>query len=180
MLNELLPEPHSPLRVLVAEDESIIRMDLCRTLERYGFFVTAEAGNGLDAVEQARLKRPDVAILDLRMPELDGIEAARRIYAERPIPIVMLTAFSDRASVDKAIAAGVFAYLVKPFRDNDVVPAIRAAVARHEELLRALRAVGDKPLNPIFMSVQGSAGGTWPLRIERRDDGSLDVRAEPE
>lgn len=177
MLDELLQPHQEPLRVLVAEDETIIRMDLCRMLEQYGFVVVAQARNGHEAVEQAHEKRPDAAILDLRMPELDGIEAARRIYAERPLPIVMLTAFSDRVSVDKAIAAGIFAYLVKPFRATDVVPAIRAAVARHKELVRALRAVGDQPLRPIFMSVPASSGRTWPLRIDRRDDGSLDIRA---
>jgi AmiR/NasT family two-component response regulator len=168
-----------PLRVLVAEDETIIRMDLCAMLERNGCHVVAQARNGLEAVDLSHAHRPDLAILDLRMPELDGIEAARRIYAERPLPIVMLTAFSDRDNVDKAIEAGVFTYLVKPFRDTDVVPAIRAAAARHSELIGALRAVGEKPLRPIFMSVQGASGGTWPLRIERRDDGSVDIKAVP-
>src|SRR5438445_12359268 len=86
-----------PLRVLVAEDQAIIRLDLCGVLEQYGLIVCAEARDGEEAVELARTARPDVALLDVRMPKLDGIEAARRIYAERPIPIVMLTAFSDRA-----------------------------------------------------------------------------------
>src|SRR6185312_15087966 len=107
------------------------------------------------------------AILDLRMPRLNGIDAARRIYAERPLPIVMLTAYADRAHVEDAIAAGVFTYLVKPFRESDVVPAIRAAVARHAELLAALRAVGDKPLKPIFLNVPSAQGGDWRLRLER-------------
>jgi DNA-binding NarL/FixJ family response regulator len=110
------------------------------------------------------------------MPELDGIEAARRIYAERPLPIVMLTAFSDRRNIEKAIDAGVFTYLVKPFRETDVVPAIRTAVARHRELLTALRAVGETPLKAVFMSVPSQSGTEWPLRIERRQDGSLDIR----
>ena len=165
------------LRVLVAEDETIIRMDLCGVLARHGFNVVAEAANGAQAVDLARREQPDLAVLDLRMPELDGIEAARRIYAERPLPIVMLTAFSDRANVERAIDAGVFSYLVKPFRETDVVPAIRTAVARHAELLGALRAVGDKPLKPIFLSVPSAGGGEWPLKIRRRDDGSIDVRA---
>jgi DNA-binding NarL/FixJ family response regulator len=111
------------------------------------------------------------------MPELDGIEAARRIYAEQPLPIVMLTAFSDRGNVERAIDAGVFTYLVKPFRESDVVPAIRAAVARHAELLGALRAMGEKPLKPIFLNVPSVQGGDWRLRLERRADGSLDVKA---
>jgi two-component system, response regulator PdtaR len=169
-----------PLRVLIAEDETIIRLDLSTMLVRNGLIVVGEARDGAEAVDLARTSEPDVAVLDLRMPKLDGIEAARRIYAERPLPIVMLTAFADRAHVDEAIAAGVFTYLVKPFRETDVVPAIRAAVARHAELLGARRAVGKKPLKPIFLSVPSAHGGEWPLRIDRRDDGSLDVKAAGE
>ena len=177
MLDELgQMQKRPPLRVLIAEDETIIRLDLRGMLEHNGFIVAAEARDGVEAVELARTHRPDVAVLDLRMPEVDGIEAARRIYAEFPIPIVMLTAFSDRATVEKAVSAGVFTYLVKPFRETDVVPAIRAAVARHAELLGALRAVGEKPLRPLFLSVPSAGGGAWPLRVTRRDDGSLDVR----
>jgi response regulator NasT len=165
------------VRVLIAEDETIIRLDLRGLLEKNGMQVVAEASNGLQAVELVREHRPDVAVLDLRMPVLDGIEAGRRMYAEHPLPIVMLTAYSDRSTVKSAIEAGVFSYLVKPFRDTDVVPAIRAAVARHRELLDARRAVGDKPLKPIFLSVPSSGGGEWPLRIDRRDDGTLDVKS---
>jgi CheY-like chemotaxis protein len=167
------------MRVLIAEDETIIRLDLRQMLERHGLVVCAEARNGAEAVSLARESEPDVAVLDLRMPELDGIEAARRIYAERPIPIVMLTAFADRQNVESAIEAGVFTYLVKPFRETDVVPAIRAAVARHGELLEARREVGKKqpPLGAVVVSVPSSSGGAWPLRIERRDDGSVDVRS---
>ena len=115
-----------PLRVLVAEDQAIIRLDLRGVLEKHGLIVCAEARDGEEAVELARSSRPDVALLDMRMPKLDGIEAARRMYAEQPIPIVMLTAFSDRSVVEKAIAAGVFAYLVKPFKESDLVPARRS------------------------------------------------------
>jgi DNA-binding response OmpR family regulator len=86
------------------------------------------------------------------------------------------SAFSDRTNVGKAISAGVFSYLVKPFRETDVVPAIRAAIARHAELLDALRAVGEKPVRPLFLSVPSAGGGAWPLRVNRRDDGLLDVR----
>jgi len=99
----MLGETAAPLRVLIAEDETIIRMDLRGLLEKNGFMVVADVADGAQAVELARATSPDVAILDLRMPELDGIEAARRIYAERPIPIVMLTAFSDRANIEEAI-----------------------------------------------------------------------------
>jgi response regulator NasT len=163
------------MRVLIAEDETIIRLDLKGVLEKHGLIVCAEARDGEEAVALARRERPDAAVLDLRMPKLDGIEAARRIYAERPIPIVMLTAFSDRSHVDKAIEAGVFTYLVKPFRESDVVPAVKAAIARHAELLQARRAVGEKPLRPIVIGVRSPAGNEWPLRMERRDDGSLGV-----
>jgi response regulator NasT len=141
------------MRILIAEDETIIRLDLKGLLETHGMIVCAEARDGEEAVALARRERPDAALLDLRMPKLDGIEAARRIYAERPIPIVMLTAFSDRTHVDKAIEAGVFTYLVKPFRQSDVVPAIKAAVARHGELLQARRAIGEKPLRPVVIGL---------------------------
>lgn len=164
------------MRVLIAEDETIIRMDLRQMLERHGLIVCGEARNGVEAVELARSSEPDVALLDLRMPELDGIEAARLIYAARPLPIVMLTAFADRANVENAIGAGVFSYLVKPFRESDVVPALRAAAARHGELLDARRTLGRQPLGAVVVSVPSSRGGAWPLRLERGRDGSLDVR----
>jgi DNA-binding NarL/FixJ family response regulator len=166
------------LRVLIAEDETIIRLDLRQLLEEHGFDVVAEAGDGAEAIELARATEPEVALLDIRMPEVDGIECARRIYAERPIPIVMLTAFSDRALVDKAIAAGAFSYLSKPFRASDLVPAVRAAVMRHGELLEARRAIGkqvDRAEAPVEISVTSSAGHVWPLRVHRRSDGKVEV-----
>jgi response regulator NasT len=122
------------MRVLVAEDETIIRLDLRDLLERSGFEVCAEARDGEEAVDLARSSRPDVAIMDVKMPKLDGIEAARRILDERPIPIVMLTAYGQDELVGRAVEAGVFGYLVKPFREQDLLPAIRTARARHEEL----------------------------------------------
>jgi AmiR/NasT family two-component response regulator len=122
------------MRVLVAEDETIIRLDLRDLLERSGFDVCAEARDGEEAVALARSERPDVAIMDVKMPKLDGIEAARRILDERPIPIVMLTAYGQDELVARAVEAGVFGYLVKPFREQDLLPAIRTATARHEEL----------------------------------------------
>ena len=127
--------PRPPL-VLVAEDGTIVRLDLARMLvERAGFETVVEARDGEEAVALAREHRPDLAILDVNMPRLDGIEAARRILAERPLPIVMLTAYADEASVTRAVEAGVFAYVVKPFREQDLLPAIRTAQARYEELL---------------------------------------------
>src|ERR671915_787398 len=122
------------MRVLIAEDETIIRLDLKGLLERAGFDVCAEARDGVEAVELARSEQPDVAVLDVKMPRLDGIEAARRILDERPIPIVMLTAYGQDELVSRAVEAGVFGYLVKPFREADLLPAIRTARARHEEL----------------------------------------------
>ena len=126
------------VRILVAEDETIIRLDLRKTLEAAGFEVCAEARNGEEAVALAERERPDLAILDVKMPRLDGIEAARRMLAERPLPIVMLTAYGQDELVSRAVEAGVFGYLVKPFRESDLLPAIRAARARHDEL-QALR-----------------------------------------
>ncbi len=122
------------MRILIAEDETIIRLDLRELLERSGFEVCAEAKDGEEAVELARSAEPDLAILDVKMPRLDGIEAARRILDERPIPIVMLTAYGHDELVSRAVETGVFGYLVKPFREQDLLPAIRAARARHEEL----------------------------------------------
>jgi response regulator NasT len=122
------------VRILIAEDETLIRLDLRALLETAGFDVCAEARDGIEAVELAREHRPDLAVLDVKMPRLDGIEAARRILDERPIPIVILTAYGQDEVVSRAIEAGVFGYLVKPFRETDLVPAIQTARARHEEL----------------------------------------------
>src|SRR5207247_6176057 len=130
------------MRILVAEDETIIRLDLRELLERVGFEVCAEARDGLEAVELARSEEPDLAVLDVKMPRLNGIEAARRILDERPIPIVMLTAYGQDELVSRAVEAGVFGYLVKPFREQDLLPAIRTARARHDELT-ALREQAD-------------------------------------
>ena len=110
----------------------------------------------------------------MKMPNLDGIEAARRIYAERPIPIVMLTAYADPLLVERAIGAGVFAYLVKPFRSTDVVPTVRAAVARHEELLASRRERGSGEA-PIEVDVRSSTGAVYALRLRRGPDGNLKV-----
>jgi response regulator NasT len=127
------------VRILVAEDETIIRLDLRDLLERAGFEVCAEARDGEEAVALARSEQPDLAIMDVKMPRLDGIEAAKRILDENPIPIVMLTAYGQEELVSRAVEAGVFGYLVKPFREQDLLPAIHAARARHDEM-QALRA----------------------------------------
>ena len=125
----------STTRVLIAEDETIIRLDLRTLLESAGFEVCAEARDGAEAVELAATSSPDVAILDVKMPRLDGLEAARRILGEQGLPIVLLTAYGDPEIVARAGEAGVFGYLVKPFREQDLVPAIRTAQARHAELV---------------------------------------------
>jgi AmiR/NasT family two-component response regulator len=130
------------MRILIAEDETIIRLDLKQLLERAGYDVVAEAKDGEEAVAHARTAEPELAILDVKMPKLDGIEAARRILEERPVPIVMLTAYGQAELVSRAVEAGVFGYLVKPFREQDLLPAIAAARARHEEL-QALRAEAE-------------------------------------
>jgi DNA-binding NarL/FixJ family response regulator len=164
----------TPLRVLIAEDETLIRLDLRGLLEQHGFFVCGEARDGLEAVELAREAEPDVAILDVKMPRLDGIEAARRITAERPLPIVMLTAYSDRGLVERAVAAGVFTYLVKPFRETDIVPAVRAAATRHAELLGARRVVGGSARS-FAIDVPSESGDAWPLQVTYLPDGTVDI-----
>jgi response regulator NasT len=130
------------MRILIAEDETIIRLDLRSLLEAAGHDVVAEARDGEEAVELARAHEPELAIMDVKMPRLDGIEAARRILDERPIPIVMLTAYGQDELVARAVEAGVFGYLVKPFREQDLMPAIATARARHEELV-AVREEAD-------------------------------------
>ncbi len=125
------------MRILLAEDETIIRLDLRTMLEDKGFDVVGEAFDGAEAIELARELEPDLAIMDVRMPTLDGIEAARTMLAERPLPIVMLTAYGHDELVARAAAVGVFGYLVKPFREEDVVPAIETARARFGELRQA-------------------------------------------
>jgi response regulator NasT len=124
--------------VLIAEDETIIRLDLRAMLEQAGYEVCGEARDGEEAVELARALEPDLAIMDVKMPKLDGIEAARRILDERPLPIVIVSAYGQEELVSRAVEAGVFGYLVKPFREQDLLPAIHTARARHDEL-QALR-----------------------------------------
>jgi len=120
--------------VLIAEDETLIRLDLRTLLESAGFEVCAEARDGEEAVELARSVEPDLAVLDVKMPPLDGIEAARLILDERPIPIVIVSAYTEQSLVERAAEAGVFGYLSKPFREEDLLPAIATARARFGEL----------------------------------------------
>jgi response regulator NasT len=127
-------DPAAPRRVVIAEDETLIRMDLAEMLSDEGYEVVGQAGDGARAVELAQELRPDLVILDVKMPVLDGITAAERIAAERIAPVVILTAFSQRELVERARDAGAMAYLVKPFTQGDLVPAIEMAVSRFSEL----------------------------------------------
>jgi response regulator NasT len=122
------------IRVLIAEDEALIRLDLKEMLEEEGYSVVAEVGDGQQAVDQARALTPDLVILDIQMPVLDGLSAAEQIASARIAPVIVLTAFSQRELVERARDAGAMAYLVKPFSKNDLVPAIEVARARFTEL----------------------------------------------
>jgi response regulator NasT len=125
--------------VVIAEDEALIRMDLAEMLADEGYEVVGQAADGQQAVELAERERPDLVILDVKMPVLDGIAAAERIAAQRIAPVVMLTAFSQRDLVERARDAGAMAYLVKPFSQSDLAPAIERAVSRFAEI-KALEA----------------------------------------
>lgn len=124
----------SPRRVLIAEDEALIRLDLAEMLREEGYEVVGEAGDGQEAVELAESLRPDLVIMDVKMPRRDGIDAASEIASKRIAPIVILTAFSQRELVERARDAGAMAYLVKPFSITDLVPAIEVAVSRFSEI----------------------------------------------
>ncbi|MFI1795880.1 ANTAR domain-containing response regulator [Streptomyces sp. NPDC020379] len=139
-------QPHIPphtTRVVIAEDEALIRLDLKEMLEEEGYSVVGEAGDGETAVALAREHKPDLVILDVKMPVLDGISAAEQIAADSIAPVLMLTAFSQRELVERARDAGAMAYLVKPFSKSDVVPAIEMAVSRFTELKALEQEVAD-------------------------------------
>jgi len=129
------------VRILVAEDETIIRLDLVEMLTEAGYEVIAQAENGAVAVELAKQHKPDLAILDVKMPEMDGITAAEQIIVLAPV--LMLTAFSQRELVERARDAGVMAYVVKPFSINDLVPAIEIAISRHKQMKSLESEVAD-------------------------------------
>ena len=122
-----------PRRVVIAEDEAIIRLDLKEILESEGYEVVGEAARGDEALELVKQTMPDLAILDIKMPGMDGIEVARRVVGEHGVPVLILTAFSQRNLIEEARDAGVAAYLVKPFQSADIVPAIEVALARFTE-----------------------------------------------
>ena len=126
-----------PRRIVLGEDEALIRLDLKEMLEEEGYEVVGEAGDGESAVRLAQELRPDLVILDIKMPGVDGLSAAERISADRLAPVLVLTAFSQKDLVDRAARAKAMGYLVKPFQKSDVIPAVEMALARYEEL-RAL------------------------------------------
>lgn len=133
----------APLRILIADDEPIIRLDLRELLTSLGYDVVGEAADGRTAVELARKLKPDLIILDIKMPEIDGIYAAEILYRERLAPVVLLTAYSERELVDRARRAGVAGYLVKPFRESEIMPVIELAVARFQEKQQLERQVDE-------------------------------------
>jgi response regulator NasT len=136
-------ESARPTRVVVAEDEAIIRLDLKELLQEEGYDVVGETGRGDEAVELVRDLRPDLVILDIKMPGLDGLSAARQVAGERLAAVLMVTAFSQRELVEQARDAGALAYLVKPFQKSDLIPAIEVALGRFAELAALERDVED-------------------------------------
>ena len=137
------PRTDRPIRVLIAEDEALIRLDLKEMLLEEGFDVVAEVSDGATAVRLARELRPDLCILDLKMPVMDGIQAAEAVTKERLSAVLILTAFSQRDLIDKARRAGAMAYLVKPFQKHDLLPAIQIAAGRFKDLQGLEDQVGD-------------------------------------
>ncbi len=138
-----MTETPRPRSVVIAEDEALIRMDLAEMLGEEGYEVVGQAGDGQKAIDLARELRPDLVILDVKMPVLDGIAAAEQIASQRIAPVVILTAFSQRELVERARDAGAMAYLVKPFQRGDLVPAIEMAVSRFGELALLEAEVAD-------------------------------------
>ena len=130
-------------RIVIAEDESISRMDLAEMLANLGYLVVGEAGDGRSAVNLARELRPELVIMDIKMPEMDGISAAKVLTEEKIAPVLLLTAYSDREFVEGSLDAGVMGYIVKPFREAELVPAIELALARFREFRALEKQLGD-------------------------------------
>jgi two-component system, response regulator PdtaR len=130
-------------RVIIADDESLIRMDLREMLTNLGYLVIGEAGDGRSAVNLAREVRPDIVIMDIKMPDMDGVEAAQILTQERLAPVLLLSAYSQQELIQRANQAGVSGYLVKPFRENDLAPAIEVALARFSEFRAMEQEVGN-------------------------------------
>ncbi|WP_269306550.1 ANTAR domain-containing response regulator [Aeromicrobium sp. HA] len=171
-------------RVVIAEDEALIRMDLAEMLAEQGYDVVGEAAEGQAAVDLAREHRPDLVMMDVQMPGVDGITAASQIAAERIAPVVMLTAFSQRELVERAREAGAMAYLVKPFTASDLVPAIEMARSRYAELRALESEVGDlqeqlatrKVVEQAKAVLQESLGLSEPAAFRWIQKTAMDVR----
>jgi two-component system, response regulator PdtaR len=132
-------------RVLLVDDEALIRMGMRVMLQDLGYAVVGEAADGQDAIEKVTSLDPDVVIMDIKMPGMDGLEATRRIMATHPVPIIVLTAYNQRSLVEEAADAGVLAYLMKPVRESDIAPAIEVARARFADLQWLRRVPADRP-----------------------------------
>lgn len=172
------------IRVIIADDEPIIRMDLKEMLTNLGYLVVGEAGDGRSVVNMARELRPDLVIMDIKMPDMDGIEAARILTQEEIAPVIFLTAYSQKELVDQAKEAGVVAYLVKPFRESDLAPAIEIALARFEQFRALKKEVADlkealetrklvERAKGILMDTQGLSEAEAFRRIQKL---SMDTR----
>jgi len=131
------------IRLVIADDESIIRMNLKETLVGIGYLVVGEAGDGVSVINLARELKPDLVLMDIKMPKLDGIQAAKILTEEKIAPVLLLTAYSDRELVERAKEAGVVNYIVKPFRDAELLPAIEIAMARYQEFLEMDKQITD-------------------------------------
>ncbi len=178
------PDQPATRRVVIAEDEALIRMDLAEMLAEQGYEVVGQAADGAKAVSLAEELRPDLVILDIRMPVLDGIAAAEQIAAQRIAPVVILTAFSQRELVERARDAGAMAYLVKPFSASDLVPAIEMAVSRFAELHALEREVEDltdrletrKPVDRAKSVLQNRLGLAEPEAFRWIQKTAMDLR----
>lgn len=137
--SDIVAEPAGPARILVVEDESIIRIDIVESLRGFGYDVVGEAADGEAAVAMATELRPDLVVMDVKMPKMDGISAAEKLHQSRIAPVLLLTAFSQKELVERASEAGVVAYIVKPFTPADLLPAVEIALSRGAEL-KALEA----------------------------------------
>ena len=142
-MSDVQETPTAPRRVVVAEDESLIRMDIVEILRDNGFEVVGEAGDGETAVQLATDLRPDLVVMDVKMPQLDGISAAERLAKNHIAPVVLLTAFSQKELVERASEAGALAYVVKPFTPNDLLPAIEIALSRYQQIMTLENEVAD-------------------------------------
>ncbi|WP_309709984.1 response regulator [Pseudolysinimonas sp.] len=142
-MSDATETPAAPRRVVVAEDESLIRMDIVEILRDNGFEVVGEAGDGETAVQLATELKPDLVVMDVKMPQLDGISAAERLAKNHIAPVVLLTAFSQKELVERATEAGAMAYVVKPFTPNDLLPAIEIALSRYQQIVTLEAEVAD-------------------------------------